>query len=664
MIYLLAGNPNTGKSTFFNSMTQSHVHVGNYSGVTVEKRVHHVKGFEGANLVDLPGTYNVSPSGEDEGVVTYSLLNESYNGIVNIVDSTHLKRNLHLSVQLLELGVPTLMVLNLKDALKNNGYVVDIKKLSKILNVNTVSISAKERNKEDMDLVTDELKSLRAYKGLELDYPQPIKWGIQRIHDLLRHDTLQVKKKWLALQILEGNEGIFKYLNLQKEDKIRTVVKEVEARIIEEELALSLKGAIFNTRREFINEIVEEVMVKVEDKEHSKYFNQKIDRLLTHQAWGIPIFLLIMFVVYQISFGQILGLGNFLSVWFEEFLTWGIGLISEFIITLGFTGFAHGLIVDGVFAGVGGILIFLPQIVVLFFLLAILEGTGYMARVAIVMDRFLSRFGFNGKSIVPIITGFGCTVPAIMATRTISDKKERILTILTLPFVSCSARLPIYGMFVSAFFSEYRAIIILGVYVLGVIVMLASAKILNLTYFKGEGSDFILELPPYRIPQLRTVTYQALEKAKRFIKKAGTFILVGSIILWVLSSVGPTGIDIDSSNSFLGIIAGFIAPIFNPLGFGTWQATSSLISGFLAKEVVVSSLNVLYGIGGIEFAFTKLSALTYIVFASLYVPCISTVATIKSETGSARWTLFSVVYPFFIAYIVALSINVVFGLFI
>lgn len=664
MIYLLAGNPNTGKSTFFNSMTQSHVHVGNYSGVTVEKRVHHVKGFEGANLVDLPGTYNVSPAGEDEGVVTYSLLNESYNGIVNILDSTHLKRNLHLTLQLLELGVPTLMVLNLKDALKNNGYVIDIKKLSKILNVNTVSISAKERNKEDMELVTNELKALRAYKGLDLEYPQPIKWGIQRIHDLLRHDTLQVKKKWLALQILEGNDGIFKYLNLQKEDKIRTVVKEVEERVIAEKFALSLKGAIFNTRREFINEIVDEVMVKVEDKEHSKYFNQKIDRVLTHQAWGIPIFLLIMLVVYQISFGNFLGLGNFLSGLFETFLTWGIGHVADFLTTLGFTGFAHGLIIDGVFAGVGGILIFLPQIIVLFFLLAILEGTGYMARVAIVMDRFLSRFGFNGKSIVPIISGFGCTVPAIMATRTISNKRERVLTIITLPFVSCSARLPIYGMFVSAFFQEYRAVIILGIYLLGVLVMLLSAKLLNLTYFKGEGSDFILELPPYRVPQLRTVTYQALEKAKRFIKKAGTFILVGSIILWVLSSVGPTGIDIDSSNSFLGIIAGFIAPIFNPLGFGTWQATSSLISGFLAKEVVVSSLNVLYGIGGISFAFTKLSALTYIVFASLYVPCISTVATIKSETGSNKWTIFSVVYPFIVAYIVALAVNLIFGLFL
>jgi len=679
MRYLLAGNPNTGKSTFFNSMTQSHVHVGNYSGVTVEKKVRHIKHFDGrhqskrklkhhhhhgrtsgsAELVDLPGTYNVSPSGEDEGVVTYTLLNEKYNGIVNVIDSTHLKRNLHLTIQLLELGIPSLLVLNLKDALKSNGYIIDTEKLQKLLNVNAISISAKERNADDIDTVVEELRNLRTFKGIELDYPQPIKWGLQRIHDLLRHDPVQVKKKWLALQILEGNEGIFKFLDLSKEEKIRNVVKEVEERIVEEEIALSLKGAIFNTRREFINEVYEQCMIKVEEKEHSKYYNQKVDRILTHQAWGIPIFFLIMLAVYQISFGNFLGLGTFLSDGFS--ILWDDYLIvysAQALEFLGITGFAQGLFVDGILAGVGGVLVFLPQIVVLFFMLAILEGTGYMARVAIVMDRFLSRFGFNGKSIVPIITGFGCTVPAIMATRTISDKKERILTILTIPFVSCSARLPIYVMFISIFFAKYRAFIMLGIYLLGILVMLGSAKLFSLSYFKGSGGNFILEVPPYRVPQLRTITYQALEKAKRFVKKAGTFILVGSIILWLLSNVGPTGIDISSEDSFLSIIAGFIAPIFIPLGFGTWQATSSLISGFLAKEIVVSSLLVLYGSkAGIGAAFGTVSALTYLVFASLYIPCISTVATIRSETGSKKWTLFSIVYPFVVAYLIAVLLR-------
>lgn len=683
MIYLLAGNPNTGKSTFFNSMTQSHVHVGNYSGVTVEKRVHHIKHTkagrhhhqhgqfrtkhnEGMDLVDLPGTYNISPSGEDEGVVTYTLLNESYNGILNIIDSTHLKRNLHLTLQLLELGVPTLLILNLKDALKNNGYVIDTKKLQKMLNVNAISISAKESNESYVDEVVEQLQNLPTSKALELDYPQPIKWGIQRIHDLLRYDAVQVKKKWLALQILEGNEGIFKFLNLAKEEKIKSVVKEVEERIINEDIALSLKGAIFNTRREYINEIYNECMIKVEEKEHSKYFNQKIDRVLTHQTFGIPIFLMIMLAVYQLSFGNFLGIGNYLTGIFE-FLwdNYVIAYSSSFLEFLGVSGFSHGLLVDGILAGVGGVLVFLPQIIVLFFLLAILEGTGYMARVAIVMDRFLSRFGFNGKSIVPIISGFGCTVPAIMATRTISDKKERILTILTIPFVSCSARLPIYVIFVNLFFDQYRAFVMMGIYLLGIIVMLVSAKIFSLSYFKGSGSNFILEVPPYRVPQLRTITHQALDKAKRFIKKAGTFILVGSIILWLLSNVGPEGINISSEDSFLSMIAGFIAPIFTPLGFGNWQATSSLISGFLAKEIVVSSLIVLYsGEAGIAAAFTTLGALTYIVFASLYIPCISTVATIRSETGSAKWTLFGVVYPFVVAYIVALVVRLIFGIFI
>ncbi len=664
MIYLLAGNPNVGKSTFFNFMTLSHVHVGNYSGVTVEKRVHHIKHYEGANLVDLPGTYSVSPSSEDEGVVTYSLLNESYSGIVNIIDSTHLKRNLHLTVQLLELGVPTLLVFNLRDALRNNGYVIDIEKISSRLKSNAICISARERNNDDRINISNKLKNLRVYKSIELDYHPHIKWGIQRIGDLLKYDVLKVKKKWLALQILEGNEGIYKFLDIAKEEKIREVVKEVEERIIKDEVALSLKGAVFNTRREFINRIVDDCLFQVEDRDHSKYFNQRIDRVLTHPGWGIPIFFAIMLMVYQVSFGKFLGVGAFmtkyLAYFWDEILVHYLGIFLEI---LGVSGFAYGLVIDGIMAGVGGILVFLPQIIVLFFMLALLEGTGYMARVSIVMDRFLSKFGFNGKSIVPMITGLGCTVPAIMATRTIVDKKERMITILTLPFISCSARLPIYVIFISMFFDKYRAFVMLGIYLLGIIVTLASAKIFSLSFFKGSGSKFLLEVPPYRMPQLRTITYQAFEKARRFVKKAGTYILVGSVILWLLSNVGFSGININPENSFIASIAGFISPIFIPLGFGDWQATSSLISGFLAKEIVVSSLNILY-LGDIASGFTTLSALTYVVFASLYIPCISTVATIRSETGSTKWTLFSVTYPFIVAYIVALIVRLIFSIFI
>jgi ferrous iron transport protein B len=664
MIYLLAGNPNVGKSTFFNYMTQSHVHVGNYSGITVEKRVHHIKHYENANLVDLPGTYNVAPNSQDEGIVTYSILNEDYKGIVNIIDSTHLKRNLHLTIQLLELGVPSLLVFNLKDALKNNGYAIDTDKITKLLKANAISISAKKATKEDQQMVAEEIKNLAAFKALELNYHPIIKWGMQRIHDLLRYDNFQVKKKWVALQLLEGNEGIYDFVDLTKEEKIRQVVKEVEQRIIDEEVALSLKGAIFNTRRAFIEEIIEACLIKVEDKEHSKYFNQKIDRYLTHPVLGIPIFFMIMLVVYQISFGEFLGLGNFLTGYFELF--WENIIVQYTSLGLeyvGITGFMHGLVVDGILAGIGGVLVFLPQIIILFFLLAILEGTGYMARVAIVMDRFLSIFGFNGKSIVPIITGFGCTVPAIMATRTIADKKERILTILTLPFVSCSARLPIYVLFINIFFDSYRAIIMLGIYILGIVVTLLSAKLFSLSFFKGSGTKFLLEVPPYRVPQLRTITYQAFEKAKRFVKKAGTFILVGSIILWLLSNIGTTGININQEDSFLSMIAGFIAPIFSPLGFGSWQAVSSLISGFLAKEVVVSSLQILY-MGDVSSGFDTLSALTYLIFASLYIPCISTVATIKAETQSRKWTLFSVVYPFVVAYLVAFIVRYILMFFI
>ena len=406
-------------------------------------------------------------------------------------------------------------------------------------------------------------------------------------------------------------------------------------------------------------------MIKVEEKEHSKYFNQKIDKYVTHPILGLPIFFAVMLLVYQISFGGI-GLGTFLTDYFDIFLNdivaFNIGKALNFIVI---NGFAYGLLVDCLIAVVNCLLIFLPQIIILFFLLALLEGTGYMARVAIVMDRFLSRFGFNGKSIVPIITGFGCTVPAIMATRTITDKKERLLTIMTIPFISCSARLPIYVIFIGLFFNKYQAIVMLMIYILGILVMLVSAKLFSLSYFKGSGSNFILEVPPYLMSQFRTLMHQAFEKARRFVKKAGTFILIGSVILWLLSNIGPSGIDINPEESFLSIIAGFIAPVFIPLGFGTWQATSSLISGFLAKEIVVSSLIVLYGSeAGIALAFTTLSAITYVIFASLYIPCISTVATIKSETRSNKWTLFSIVYPFIVAYLVALIIRLVFSVFL
>lgn len=656
MIYLLAGNPNVGKSTFFNAMTQSHVHVGNYSGVTVEKRVHHIKDYPGANLVDLPGTYNVSPNSEDEGVVTYSLLNESYKGIINIIDSTHLKRNLHLSIQLLELGVPTLLVFNLKDALRNNGFIIDTTKVESLLGVNAVSVSARERCKDDQALVVENLKDLQAHKAIELDYPLPVKKGIHEIHELLRHDIFQVKKKWIALQLLEGNEGIYEYLDLRKEEDIRNIVARVEQEVIDQNIALSLKGAIFNTRRAYIESIIETCLIQVEEKEHSKYFNQKIDRFITHPIYGVPLFFFVMFSIYQISFGTFLGLGNYLTGWFE--IVWDDVIVhytALFLETVGVGGFIFGLTVDGILAGVGGVLVFLPQIIVLFTLIAILEGTGYMARVAIMMDRFLSKFGFNGKSIVPMITGLGCTVPAIMATRTIADKKERLLTILTVPFISCSARLPIYGLIVSKLFNQYNAMIIFGIYLLGIIVTLFSAKLLHLTYFKGEGSKFLLEVPPYRMPQIRTVLYQALEKARRFVKKAGTFILIGSMILWVLANNGFGGILVDQNESFLASIAGGIKYVFIPLGFGTWEASSSLISGFLAKEVVASSLEILYP-GGIAGAFTIASGVSFVIFTSLYIPCISTVATIKAETQSTKWTLFSVAYPFVLAYLLSLIV--------
>ncbi|MFW5838925.1 MAG: ferrous iron transport protein B [Bacillota bacterium] len=665
MIYLLTGNPNVGKSTFFNALTESNVHVGNYPGVTVEKRAHTIKDLADATLVDLPGTYNVAPTSEDEGIVTKALLEESYNGIVNIIDSTHLKRNLQLTVQLLELGAPTLVVCNLEDALGATGYKVDTDKLKDRLNANVVSVTATKDMQATQAKTISALKHLTPQEPLHITYPDVVEEAIKTISNLLRFDTLQVNRRWAALQVLEGNQALIDYVDPHKLETINRVIKDTEDYIIKHNLGLSLVGVIFMTRRAFIESVVSDVLVKEVDKAHPKYFNQKVDRYLTHPLLGIPFFFFVMFMVYQISFGTFLGLGVFLQGGFEWFYDEVFATYtSQFLELIGFSGFIHGLIVDGMIAGVGGVLVFLPQIVILFFLLSILEGTGYMARVSMVMDRTLSKFGLNGRSIVPIITGFGCAVPAVMSTRTIADKKERFLTMLTLPFVSCSAKLPIYGIFVSLFFEQYRAVVMMGLYLLGIVMILIASALLKSTVLKGAGSKFALEVPPYRMPQLRTITYQALDKAKRFLKKAGTFILIGSMILWLLSNTGPGGLLVPQEESFLAYIAGFIAPIFIPLGFGTWQATSALISGFLAKEVVASSLIILYGSEtAITLAFTIPSAIIFLVFSSLYVPCLATLATIKGETNSKKWTVFAVIMPFVLAYIVALLVRGIIALF-
>ncbi|XMB87411.1 ferrous iron transport protein B [Mycoplasmatota bacterium WC44] len=662
MKFLLTGNPNVGKSTFYNVMTKSNVKVANYTGITVEREIKNIKGTD-TLLVDLPGTYSVLPNSEDEGVVTNTICHEHYNGIINIVDSTHLKRNLHFTIQLLELGVPTLFVANMIDELKRSGYRLDEDKLSELLNVEVVSMSALNAKKDTANVITNKLENIPSRKALKLYYGLLLEKVIDDIKSLLRYETLHVKKRWLAIQIIEGNDKILDYIDLVKKEEILNLVAKTEKEVIDSGQALSLKGAIFNKRREFISQVLAECLIQTSEKNHVKSTNQRLDKILTHPFYGFIAFSLTMLAIYHISFGSgFLGIGSWLTDMFDGF--YNDVLVENVRVGLDFIGlksdeFLNQLIVDGAFAGVGGVLVFLPQIIILFMLLSLLEGTGYMSRVAISMDSMLAKFGMNGKSIVPMVTGFGCSVPAIMATRTIPNKRERILTILTLPFISCAARLPVYGFFVSLFFERNEALIIFFIYLLGVVITLLSAKIFSLSLFKDVKTNFAIELPPYRLPHYKNILNQSFDKAKGFLKKAGTFILVGSMVIWFLTYVGPNGVTEVASESYLASLASIFAPLFRPLGFGTWQATSALFTGVLAKEVVVASLSVIYGPGEIVQSFTYVSAFTFVIFVSLYTPCIATIATVKAETSSNKWTVFSAVYPFIVAYIVAFIFKLV-----
>lgn len=652
MRYLLLGNPNVGKSSIFNLLTNVYAHVGNYGGITVESKVGK---FGNGEIIDLPGTYSVSPNSEDEGVVTYSLINDHYNGIIDVVDSTHLKRNLHLTIQLLELGAPTYLVTNMIDELKQSGMKIDINKLSSLLKCPVIPVSA--RTKKGIEELRLRIKDIEVHDRLYLDYGTLIENAIEEIKYYLRADTLHVDPRWLAIQILEGNDGILEYIELNKQNNIKKIVKETEDTVINTKIALSLKGAIFNKRREFIEDVLNQSLIVISTKNHAKYFNHKIDKYVTHPIFGLFIFVFVMFSIYFLTFDLF---GTMLSDLIDGFIT---NTFTPFVVhSLKIVGVNQdsilmSLLVDGVIAGVGGVIIFVPQIAILFFILAIIEGTGYMARVAIMLDTLLSKFGLNGKSIVPLVTGIGCNVPAIMATRTISDKKERLLTILIIPFMSCSARIPVYALLASLFFDKYKAMAIISMYIIGTCVALISAKILSLSIFKNKTNNFVLEIPPYRIPSGRNVIRHTRLMIKDFIGKAGKFILLGTIILWFLQYVGPNGIAVTQDSSFLAYLGNFISPIFTPLGFGTWQSSSSLLVGFLAKELILSSMIVIYGGEPlVHLAFTGLSAYSFMVFSLLYLPCLATVGTIYQETKSIKFTLYSLLFTFLVAYVVTFII--------
>lgn len=650
----LLGNPNTGKTSLFNNLTGSYEYVGNWSGVTVEKKVGQFKNSV-ARLIDLPGIYTLNPLSKDEGVVTDFLLTGELDKFLNIIDASQIERNLHLTIQILEFGKPIVIGLNMVDVAKNRGIQVNPEILSQILGVPVVSVIARK------GIGCDILAKIATENGVVIgnehivDYGQEFEEAISEFELLIEGKTIH-SPRWLALQLLEGNNNVKNYLysiaDKEQIDMYIASVKKVTS-------GKSLEHYIYLKRKAAIESIVKSAIIK-EDRVIVP-LTEKVDRIVTNKILGIPIFLTLMYFMFMLTFDW---LGFPLSDVLDGFLsgpfTSGMEKLLNFA---GASSFIRDLVLDGIVAGVGGVLVFVPQIFILFLFISILEDSGYMARVALVMDRVMESVGLNGKAFIPMIIGFGCNVPGIMAARTIETPKERLLTILLTPLMSCSARLPVYALFVGAFFLGNKAFIVLSLYVLGIVVSLILAKIFSSTILKGETSLFVIELPPYRMPQARALWRSTWDKGKNFLKKAGTFIFAGSVLIWLLAYAGPNGLNVDMDESFLAAIGGIFAPVLAPIGFGTWQAGASLITGFLAKEAIISSMNIIYFVpdeaslqGLLANQFTPLSAYSFMAFILLYIPCLATTATIYKETGSKKWTAFAMGYALVIAYLLSLVI--------
>ena len=653
----LIGNPNTGKTSLFNNLTGSYEYVGNWSGVTVEKKVGVFKNNIG-QLIDLPGVYTLNPLSKDEGVVTSFFLNESVDRLLNILDASQLERNLHLTLQLLEFEKPALIGLNMIDVANKRGIQIDVSKLAKALGVPVVPVVARSGKGCDKLVEVISTKSIQSVNKHLVYYGKEVEEGISALTGEIMGKTSH-STRFLAIQYFEGNQYVQNYVNsIANSQRISEIVNNLENKLQAQLDKKSLANYIYLKRREVIEKIVAEVASK---SNSGLPLSEKIDSIVTNRFLGMPIFLLLMYFMFMLTFDW---LGTPLSNILDAFLTGPITTGFEAVLSaVHASDFIHALIIEGLVAGVGGVLVFVPQIFILFFFISLLEDSGYMARVALVMDRIMESVGLNGKAFIPMMIGFGCNVPGIMAARTIETPRERLLTILLTPLMSCSARLPVYALFVGAFFAGHKAFVVLSLYVLGIVVALTLAKIFSKTLLKSETSLFVIELPPYRLPQFQSLWRSTWDKGKGFVRKAGTFIFAGSVFIWLLSYAGPDGLKVDMDHSYLAAIGNIIAPIFDPIGFGTWQASASLITGFLAKEAIISTMNIIYFVpndaslqGLLAHYYTPLAAYSFMVFILLYIPCLATTATIYKETGSKKWTSFAMIYAFVIAYVLSLVI--------
>lgn len=668
LTFALAGNQNCGKTTLFNQLTGANQHVGNFPGVTVDRKDGTIKNHPEATVTDLPGIYSLSPYSSEEIVTRDFLIKDKPSGIINIVDASNLERNLCLTMQLMELGIPMVLALNMMDEVRENGGSIRVNELEQILGIPVIPISAVKNEGID-ELVSHALHVARFMEKPgridfctdSVDKKDPVGAVHRCIHAVVHMIEPEAKQSGLPLRfaatkLIENDVPIEKLLNLT-DDKKQAFEHIVS--VMEDETGLDREAAISNMRFSFIEKMCQKTVVRPhESKEHKR--SMKIDRLLTGRYTAIPCFIAIMALIFVMTF-------NLVGAWLSDLMSLGvdsvISLIDNALTAVQINPVVHSLVVDGICNGVGSVISFLPTIVTLFFFLSILEDTGYMARVAFVMDKLLRKIGLSGRSFVPMLIGFGCSVPAIMSTRTLSSERDRKMTILLTPFMSCSAKLPIYTLIISVFFPrQYQALVMVGLYIFGIICAIIYALILKSTKFKGEPVPFVMELPNYRLPSAKSVVHLIWEKAKGFIEKAFTIIFVASIIIWFLQTFDARfNVAESPEQSLLAMIGSLVAPIFAPLGFGDWRVSTALITGFTAKESVVSTLTVLMG-GDAELVstlFTPFTAAVFLVFTLLYTPCVAAIATVKREMGGTKAAVATVIIQCAIAWCVAFLIHAV-----
>ena len=662
LTFALAGNQNCGKTTLFNQLTGSNQHVGNFPGVTVDRKDGIIKNFSNTLVTDLPGIYSMSPYTSEEVVTRQFLLDNKPKGIINIVDATNIERNLYLTMQLMELNIPMVLALNMMDEVRQNGGSVRVNEMENMLGIPVIPISA-AKNEGIAELVDHALHVARYQeKPGRLDFcsPDDNDGAVHRcLHAIMHLIEDHAKKqgipiRFAASKVAEGDKLIIDKLGLDKNEKemLEHIIKQME-----DESGMDQAAAIADMRFKFISDVCDNCVVKPkESKEHIR--SVKIDKILTGKYTAIPSFAIIMAFVFYMTFGVI---GKFLSNVLEMGIDSLTRLTDRGLTVYGINPVVHSLVIDGIFKGVGSVLSFMPTIVTLFFFLSILEDSGYMARVAFVMDKLLRKIGLSGRSIVPMLIGFGCTVPGVMASRTLPSERDRKMTILLTPFMSCSAKLPIYAFLSAAFFPKYATLVMIALYFTGIIIGLLFALIMGGTFFRGEPVPFVMELPNYRMPGTKNVIQLLWEKAKDFITRAFTVIFVATIIIWFLQTFDSRiNVVTDSKDSLLAMLAGLIAPVFKPLGFGNWKITTALITGFMAKESVVSTLTVLVGSSASSLTtfLTPLTSVTLLVFILLYTPCVAAITSVKRELGS-KWAICVVIGQCVIAWLVAGFVNII-----